>query len=188
MKKGTLAIIMGPAGSGKGTIIKRLLQDESNVFLSVSATTRNPRPGEEDGVSYYFTKKEDFERMIEEDAFFEHACYVGNYYGTPKAPVFERLNRGEHVLLEIEMQGAKQVKEAYPEAVVFFVMPPSVEELRRRLEGRGTETPEVVDQRMRVAIDEMEFARSCEWVTIVINDEVERAAAEIADLLRKNQK
>ena len=185
MNKGKLAIIMGPAGSGKGTIVKRLLQDEENIFLSVSATTRNPRPGEIDGVSYYFTKKEDFERMITEDAFYEHACYAGNYYGTPKAPVLERLERGEHVLLEIEMQGAKQVKEEYPEAVVLFIMPPSVEELRRRLVGRGTETPEVVEERMQIAVGEMEFARSCDWVTIVINDEVDRAANEIAEILHQ---
>lgn len=185
MSKGKLAIIMGPAGSGKGTVVKRLLQDEENIFLSVSATTRNPRPGEVNGVSYYFIPKEEFEQMIEADAFFEHACYVGNYYGTPKAPVFERLERGEHVLLEIEMQGVKQVKEEYPEVIVFFIMPPSVEELRRRLEGRGTETQDVIEKRMQIAIGEMEFAKNCDWVTIVINDEVDRAAAEIAEILHQ---
>ncbi len=181
MSKGTLAMIMGPAGSGKGTIVKTLLNEDKGIFLSVSATTRNPRPGEEEGVSYYFTKKEDFEAMIRKDAFLEHACYVGNYYGTPKAPVFERLERGEHVLLEIEMQGVKQVKEEYPEAVSIFIMPPSVEELRRRLTGRGTETPEVIEQRMQTAIGEMEYAKQCDH--IVINDEVERAAKEIAGIL-----
>lgn len=180
-KKGTLAILIGPSGSGKGTLIKQLLQQENGIFLSISATTRAPRPGEVDGISYYFTPKADFERMIAEDAFLEYACYCDNYYGTPKAPVFERLERGEHVLLEIEMQGAMQVKKAYPDAVSIFIMPPSVEELRKRLTGRGTETPEVIEKRMNAAISEMEYARQCDRV--VTNDEVERAAKEIADIL-----
>lgn len=149
--------------------------------MSVSATTRAPRPGEEEGVSYYFKTKEAFEQMLAEDAFLEHACYCENYYGTPKAPVFERLERGEHVLLEIEMQGAMQVKQSYPEAVSIFIMPPSLEELRRRLTGRGTETQEVIEKRMNAALVEMEYAKQCDRV--VVNDEVERAAAEIADIL-----
>lgn len=186
MNKGTLAILIGPSGSGKGTLIKQLLQDDKGIFLSISATTRSPRPGEVDKVSYYFTKKEDFEKMIAEDALLEHACYCENYYGTPKAPVFERLERGEHVLLEIEMQGAKQVKEKYPDAVTIFIMPPSIEELRRRLTGRGTESAEVIEKRMNAAIAEMEFAKECDCV--VVNDEVERAANEIAKILDRYTK
>ncbi len=181
MSKGTLAILIGPSGSGKGTLIKELLQKQNGIFLSVSATTRAPRPGEVDGVSYYFTQKEDFEAMIAADALLEHARYVENYYGTPKAPVFERLERGEHVLLEIEMQGAMQVKAKYPQAVSIFIMPPSVQELRRRLTGRGTETAEVIEKRMAMAIGEMEYAKECDCV--VVNDDVTRAANEIADIL-----
>lgn len=181
MSKGTLAILIGPSGSGKGTLVKQLLKEDKGIFLSVSATTRAPRPGEEDGVSYYFTPKADFEKMIAEDALLEHTCYCDNYYGTPKAPVFERLERGEHVLLEIEMQGAMQVKEEYPDAVSIFIMPPSVEELRRRLTGRGTETDDVIEKRMNAAITEMEYAKQCDRV--VVNDDVERAAKEIADIL-----
>ncbi len=185
-KKGTLAILIGPSGSGKGTLIKQLLQDENETFLSVSATTRAPRPGEVDKVNYYFVSKDEFEQMIAEDALLEHACYCENYYGTPKAPVFERLERGEHVLLEIEMQGARQVKKAYPDAVSIFIMPPSIEDLRRRLTGRGTETAEVIEKRMAAAVGEIEYAKECDCV--VVNDDVIRAANEIAEILNRYTK
>ena len=180
-KKGTLAILIGPSGSGKGTLIHQLLQDDQETFLSVSATTRAPRPGETDKVNYYFITKEEFEQMIADNALLEYACYCENYYGTPKAPVFERLDRGEHVLLEIEMQGAKQVKAQYPDAVSIFIMPPSMEELRRRLTGRGTETAEVIEKRLAAAVGEMEYAKECDRV--VVNDDVVRAAREIAEIL-----
>ncbi len=182
---GSLVVLIGPSGSGKGTVIGVLRQKEKSIYLSVSATTRKPRPGELDGVSYYFMKKDAFEQMIREDKLLEHACYCGNYYGTPKEPVFERLSSGEHVLLEIEMQGARQIKEKYPDALTVFIMPPSMEELRRRLIGRGTESPEVVAQRMETAEKEMQYAPECDY--IVINDTPERAANEILQILRQQK-
>ena len=190
VRKGAMFIIEAPSGTGKGTVIKELLKNDSNIKFSVSVTTRPPRPGEVDGVDYYFVTDEQYNEFLAQDAFYEYVdSQYGSRYGTLRSEVDSFINVGQDVLFDMDWAGARQMrKKAGDDVVTIYLLPPSVKELRKRLEGRGTETPEVVDQRMRVAIDEMEFARSCEWVTIVINDEVERAAAEIADLLHKNQK
>ena len=140
-KQGLLIVISGPSGAGKGTICKELLKD-SNFFLSVSITTRQPRQGEVNGESYYFYSKEEFKRKIEEKDFLEYAEVYGNFYGTPKSKVMERLDRGEDVILEIDIQGALKVKENFEEGVFIFILPPSMEELKNRIINRGSETPE----------------------------------------------
>ena len=144
--RGILIVVSGFSGSGKGTIMKELMKKHSEYYaLSISATTRNPRPGEQDGVEYFFRTREEFERMIAEDELVEYAEYVGNYYGTPKAYVEEQLNAGKDVILEIEIQGALKVKEKFPDTLLLFVTPPSAEELKKRLVGRGTEEMSVIE-------------------------------------------
>ena len=148
MNKGTLTVLSGFSGAGKGTLVKRLLEKYDSYVLSISATTRAPREGEQDGREYFFRTKEEFEQMIADGALLEHACYVGNYYGTPRAWVEEQMESGKDVILEIEIQGAHNIKKQYPEALLLFVAPPSAEELVRRLVGRGTETEEVIRNRV----------------------------------------
>ena len=155
--KGILLVISGFAGTGKGTLVQELLKQYDNYALSVSATTRDPRPGEEDGVHYFFKTKEEFEQMIQEKKLIEYACYVGNYYGTPKEYVQEQLENGKDVILEIEIQGALKIKEQFPETLLLFMVPPSAQVLEDRLRGRGTETEEVVQKRLRRAVEEAEF-------------------------------
>ena len=184
-KKGLLLILSGPSGCGKGTVLKELLAAEPNIFYSVSATTRAPRPGEEDGVNYFFLSKEDFDREVSQDGMLEYACYCGNCYGTPKKPVFDRLERGEHVILEIEVQGAKQVMESCTEAVSIFIMPPSLAELERRLVDRQTEDEETVKRRLAAAVDEMNLAKDYDYV--VVNDKVSEAVKDIAAIIRAEQ-
>ena len=140
MNKGILVVVSGFSGAGKGTVMKRLMEKYDDYALSVSATTRKPRPGEEDGREYFFRTRDEFEKLIEEDALLEYARYVENYYGTPRSYVEEQLQAGRNVILEIEIQGAMKIKEKIPEALLVFVTPPTVEELERRLTGRGTET------------------------------------------------
>ncbi|WP_077533521.1 guanylate kinase [Massiliimalia massiliensis] len=184
-KKGLLLILSGPSGCGKGTVLKELLAAEPNIFYSVSATTRAPRPGEEDGVNYFFLSKEEFDREVSQDGMLEYACYCGNCYGTPKKPVFDRLERGEHVILEIEVQGAKQVMESCTEAVSIFIMPPSLAELERRLVDRQTEDEEAVKRRLAAAVDEMNLAKDYDYV--VVNDKVSEAVKDIAAIIRAEQ-
>lgn len=181
MPKGLLVVYTGASGVGKGTIMKRLLQLNDNIRLSVSATTRKPREGELDGREYYFVSRERFEQMVAEDGFLEHAEYVGNCYGTPKEPVFRMLDQGIDVFLEIEVKGFLQVKKAYPDCVSIFIMPPSFEELRQRLNGRGTESPEVIAVRLQTALQELTFSHLFNHV--VVNDDVDRAADEILSIL-----
>lgn len=181
-KKGLLVVLSGPSGCGKGTVLKELFSKESNLFLSVSATTRNPRPGEEDGVHYFFLSKEAFEAEISQDGMLEHACYCGNYYGTPKQPVYERCENGEDVILEIEVQGAMQVLKKERQAVSVFVMPPSLAELERRLTDRQTEDRHTVLKRMETAKEEIKHAKEYDY--IVVNHTVEEAAKEIAAIIR----
>ena len=185
IKKGLLLVLSGPSGCGKGTVLKELLATEENIFLSVSATTRSPRPGEENGTHYFFLSKEEFEGEIARDGMLEHACYCGNYYGTPKKPVFERCEKGQHVILEIEVQGAKQVINSQPEAVSIFIMPPSLAELERRLVDRQTEDEETVRRRLATAVEEMKQAKDYDY--IVVNNTVAEAVKDIAAIIRAEQ-
>lgn len=181
-KEGILIVVSGFSGAGKGTIMKALLERYDNYALSISATTRNPRPGEEEGKAYFFKTTEEFEKMIAKDDLIEYAKYVGNYYGTPKAYVEEQLRAGKDVILEIEIQGALKVKEKFPNTLLLFVTPPSAEELRKRLEGRGTETQEVIDGRMKRAIEEAEYMDQYDY--LVVNDELDVCVEEMHHLIQ----
>ena len=171
MSKGVLTVVSGFSGAGKGTVMKRLIQKYDDYALSISVTTRKPREGERDGIEYFFKTKEEVETMIENDEFLEYARYVDNYYGTPRFYVEEMLAKGKNVILEIEIQGAMQIKSKNPEAVLVFVTPPSFEELRNRLVGRGTETADVIESRLRRASEEAEGMSSYDY--ILVNDQVE---------------
>ena len=170
---GVLVVISGFAGAGKGTIVKGLLANYDNYALSVSMTTRKPRPGEKEGEAYFFVTREEFEKAIEEGGLIEHATYVDNYYGTPKAYVQEQLKSGKNVILEIGLQGALQVKKLCPDALLLFVTPPSAKILKERLVGRGTETPEVIKKRMDRAAEEAEMMNLYDH--IIINDVIEES-------------
>ena len=182
MRKGILLILSGFAGSGKGTIVKELISRYDNYALSVSATTRTPRPGEVDGREYFFKTREEFEKMIAEDEFLEHAEYVGNYYGTPRRYVDDMLNGGKDVILEIEMQGALLVKEKCPDAVLMFVMPPSAGEVYNRLKKRGTESEEVIMKRMRRGAEESKGIWKYDF--LIINDDLEECIEEVHNTVR----
>lgn len=182
MKKGILLIISGFAGSGKGTIVKRLLSEYDNYAVSVSATTRVPRPGEEDGKDYFFVNREKFEQMIADDEFLEYAQYVDNYYGTPRKYVNRMLDEGKDVILEIEQQGALQVKAKRPDALLMFVMPPSVQEIYNRLKKRGTETEEVIMKRMRQGAREAGVIENYDF--LIINDDLDECVKNVHDTVR----
>ena len=171
MSKGVLAVVSGFSGAGKGTVMKALLKEYDDYALSISVTTRSPRPGEEDGREYFFRTREEVEKMIAEEQLLEYAEYVGNYYGTPRFYVEDMLARGKNVILEIELQGAMQIKQKNPEAVMVFITPPSFEELKNRLIGRGTETEEVINSRLARAAEEAEEMDKYDY--IVVNDQVE---------------
>ena len=180
---GILTVVSGFSGSGKGTIMKRLLEKyPDNYALSISATTRDPRPGEVDGREYFFRTVDDFEKMIENDELLEYAKYVNNYYGTPKAYVQEQLASGKDVILEIEIQGALKIKEKYPDTVLMFVTPPSFEELEHRLVGRGTETPQVVHDRLCRASEECEGVEAYDY--LIVNDELESCVDQVHSILQ----
>lgn len=181
MKKGKTFIICGPSGVGKGTVVARLLASDPTLYFSISATTRAPRPGEEDGVHYHFLTREKFESWIAAGDFLEHAQFVGNLYGTPRLFVDQAMERGQDVLLDIEIQGAEQVRQKRPDAVRIYVAPPSWEELERRLIGRGTEDMEKV--RSRLARGKEEFAAAKDFDYFVINDTVEHAVEEIRAIM-----
>jgi len=182
VKRGLLIIFSGPSGVGKGTVKEVLMRkEELNLHYSVSCTTRKPRAGEIDGVHYYFMTQETFDKMVEEDAFLEYAQFVGNSYGTPKAKVEEMLDQGKNVLLEIEMQGALQVIEKCPDALSIFLLPPSMEELERRIRHRGTETDDVIKQRLDKAKKEINMQDHYQYH--VINQNVDDAANEIARII-----
>ncbi|HCM92981.1 MAG TPA: guanylate kinase [Lachnospiraceae bacterium] len=182
MRKGILLIISGFAGSGKGTIVKELIRRYDNYALSVSATTRAPRPGEVDGREYFFKTRDEFEKMIAADEFLEHAEYVGNYYGTPRQYVDDMLNKGKDVILEIEMQGAFLVKEKCPEAALMFVMPPSAGEVYNRLKKRGTESEEVIMKRMRRGAEESREIGKYDF--LIINDDLGECIGEVHNTVR----
>lgn len=181
-ERGILIVVSGFSGAGKGTLMKELINRYDNYALSVSMTTRNPRPGEENGEAYFFVTKDEFEARIQKNGLIEYANYCGNFYGTPREYVEKQLEAGKDVILEIEIQGALKIKEQYKDALLLFVMPPSVEELRRRLIGRGTETEEVIEQRMSRANAEAEGIENYDF--IVINDELEKCVTELHNLVQ----
>jgi guanylate kinase len=175
-------VITGPSGVGKGTLIRMLRERLEGLELSTSATTRAPREGEVEGRDYHFLNREEFARRADANEFLEHAAYSGNRYGTLRSEVERRLAAGQSVLLEIEVQGARQVRAAMPEAVLVFIAPPSAETLRERLEGRGTDSAEAIDERLRTA--ELELAAQQEFKHVIVNDDLERAAEELAAIVR----
>lgn len=177
MNNGILIVLSGFSGAGKGTLMKELMKTYDNYALSISMTTRNPRPGEEDGREYFFSTREAFEEKIAQNGLIEYAEYCGNYYGTPKDYVEARLKEGKDVILEIEIQGMRKVKQMFPEMLPLFVTPPSAAELARRLRGRGTETEEVIEQRLKRAIAEAEGIEDYEY--IIINDDLTACVKEI---------
>lgn len=183
--KGLLLVISGFSGAGKGTVVKRLLEQHNDYALSISATTRSPREGEQDGREYFFKSKEEFEKMIEASELIEYARYVDNYYGTPKAYVEEQLKEGKNVILEIEIQGALNIKSIFPDAVLLFIMPPSAKELERRLVGRGTEDEATIRARLSRASEEAQGVENYNY--IVINDDVD-ACVETIDSIVKSEK
>lgn len=179
--KGRLIVLTGPSGVGKGTLVRALRERHPALFLSVSATTRAPRPGEVNGEHYYFLTLEQFEALIQQQELLEYAQYVGNYYGTPCAAVLEKLVQGVDVLLEIEVEGARQVAHTFPEALRIFLLPPSEEELKNRLVGRGTDAPEAIQRRLIRAQEEIRYAP--EFTYQVVNGELEKALQEIEAIL-----
>ena len=181
-KQGTLVVVSGFAGTGKGTVMKELLDRYDSYALSISATTRNPRPGEVDGREYFFKTKEEFEQMIERDEFVEHACYVGNYYGTPKKYVQEQLAAGKDVILEIEIQGALNIKSQFPDALLLFIAPPSADVLKARLVGRGTETEEVIEQRLARAVEESKGIENYDY--LVVNDDLDECVENVHQMIQ----
>lgn len=181
-KKGILIVVSGFSGAGKGTLMKKLMQDYDNYALSISATTRQPRVGEEDGREYFFRTKEEFEKMIARDELIEYARYVENYYGTPKQYVMEQLEAGKDVILEIEIQGAMKIREKFPDTLLVFVCPPSMEELKNRLVGRGTETLDVINGRLRRAVEESRGMDKYDY--LLINDDLEECVDTLHETIR----
>ncbi len=182
VKRGTLFVYSGCSGVGKGTIMKELLSKDENIRLSVSATTRDPRPGETHGKEYFFVSKEDFAKMVEEDGFLEHEEFCGNSYGTPRKAVEDMLDAGFNVFLEIEVKGGVSVINRYPECISIFVLPPSLEELERRLRKRGTETEDAIRNRLETAIDELKIAPFYKYQ--VVNGELEKAVEDVLSIVR----
>lgn len=181
VQKGLLIVLSGPSGVGKGTVCSYLRQVQSDIIYSVSATTRTPRLGEIDGVNYFFKTREEFEEMIRNDELLEWAEYVNNYYGTPRDFVEEMLNQGKDVILEIEVQGALQIKEKFPDGIFVFLMPPSFAELRNRISHRGTETDESLLNRMNVAKEELQMMKYYDYA--VMNDQIENATKKIQSII-----
>ena len=184
MKRGKLLVISGFSGVGKGTVVHRLLERYPNYKISISATTRQPRNGETEGVHYFFLTRESFEKMIEQQELLEYAEYVDHYYGTPKKYVEENLDAGNHVILEIEAQGALQIKQNMPETILIFLLPPSAEELKRRLIGRNTESGEVILKRLEKAAEETKALNNYDY--FVVNDQVDDCAVNINRIVTDN--
>ena len=186
MNEGLLVVISAPSGGGKGTILKELFAKDGNLVLSVAATTRSPRPGEEHGKQYYFLQKEEFEELISQGKMLEYAQYVGNYYGTPREPVEQWMAQGKDVVLEIEVQGGAQIKKLMPGCVSIFILPPSMEVLEKRLRDRGTEEDATVRKRLEKAREEIPHAKDYDYV--VFNDRLEDAVEDLRAILRAEKR
>lgn len=180
-REGLLVVVSGPSGTGKGTLLNNIRQKENNIKFSVSATTREPRDGEVEGVNYFFKTHEEFDSMIKKGELVEWVKYCDNYYGTPKRCIEDTIKSGLDCLLEIEVEGALNIKSIYPDCVSIFILPPSFDELRRRIEGRGTEKPEAIQKRMEKAVKEMKFVDKYDYV--VVNDDIEEAVNSIKCIL-----
>ena len=181
-EKGRLIVISGPSGAGKSTVVFKAIRDRQDFCFSTSVTTRAPRPGEVDGREYFFIDRERYDQMVLQDELLEHAEYVSNGYGTPRFFVEQTLSEGMNVVLDIEIQGARQVREKMPEAVLVFVIPPSMEELRRRLVGRGTDSPEAIEGRLLRAREE--YAEADFYDYLIVNDDADEAAADFSAIVR----
>ncbi|MBO7745015.1 MULTISPECIES: guanylate kinase [Paenibacillus] len=181
MKRGLLIVLSGPSGVGKGTVCAQLRHKQNDLVYSVSATTRKPRQGEIDGINYFFKSKEQFQDMIARDALLEYAEYVGNYYGTPRDFVERTLASGKDIILEIEVQGALKVKEKFPQGVFIFLVPPSLDVLKQRITGRGTENADIIDHRMNVAVEEMNLIHYYDYA--VVNDQIDAACHRIQSII-----
>jgi guanylate kinase len=181
MQPGKLIVITGPSGVGKGTLVSSLLDRHPQLYLSISATTRQPRDGEVDGKNYYFLSREDFRQAIETEDFLEWAEYAGNYYGTPRSRAIDRLNNGTNVLLEIELLGARQVSRSFPDALLIFILPPSEAELERRLRSRGTDSQDAIDKRLQRAREEI---ASCDEFDLkIVNNDLEKALSQLEEAI-----
>ncbi|WP_312091939.1 guanylate kinase [Aminipila sp.] len=181
MDKGRLFVVSGPSGAGKGTICQRLVED-TNIELSVSMTTRNPRPLEVEGINYYFVSKEEFLKTIDEDGLLEYAEVYGNYYGTPRKKVMDRLCEGKDVVLEIDIQGAMKVKQAYPKGVFIFILPPSMAELRKRITGRGSESEDAINMRLGETLKEVSYIDKYDYC--VVNGELSEAVERVKAIVK----
>ncbi len=181
MNKGRVYIISGPSGSGKDSVMKKVFEKQPDIAFSISSITRDMRPGEVEGEKYNFISRERFEQMIKNDELLEHNVFVGNYYGTPKAPVINCIENGKDMLIEVDVNGAEQIREKMPEAVSIFIMPPSLEVLKKRLTGRGTDSAEVIEKRLNEALREIASAKDYDY--IVVNDDLETAADDFVKIM-----
>ena len=181
MNKGRVYIIAGPSGSGKDSVMKKVFEKQPDIAFSISSITRDMRPGEVEGEKYNFISRERFEQMIKNDELLEHNVFVGNYYGTPKAPVINCIENGKDMLIEVDVNGAVQIREKMPEAVSIFIMPPSLEVLKQRLTGRGTDSAEVIEKRLNEALREIASAKDYDY--IVVNDDLETAADDFVKIM-----
>ena len=181
MRKGLLFVVSGPSGAGKGTICKKLIE-KIDIELSVSMTTRQPRPGEEEGRNYFFVSEEDFIRTMNKDGFLEYAKVYGNYYGTPKEAVMRKLDEGRDVVLEIDIQGALKIRESYPNGIFIFILPPSMTELRKRITGRGSETEDAINLRLGETLKEVAYIDKYDYC--IVNNEIDEAVARVAAIIK----
>ena len=181
MRKGLLFVVSGPSGAGKGTICKKLIE-KIDIELSVSMTTRQPRPGEEEGRNYFFVPEEDFIRTMNKDGFLEYAKVYGNYYGTPKEAVMRKLDEGRDVVLEIDIQGALKIRESYPNGIFIFILPPSMTELRKRITGRGSETEDAINLRLGETLKEVAYIDKYDYC--IVNNEIDEAVARVAAIIK----
>lgn len=181
MNKGRVYIISGPSGSGKDSVMKKVFEKQPDIAFSISSITRDMRPGEVEGEKYNFISRECFEQMIKNDELLEHNVFVGNYYGTPKAPVINCIENGKDMLIEVDVNGAEQIREKMPEAVSIFIMPPSLEVLKKRLTGRGTDSAEIIEKRLNEALREIASAKDYDY--IVVNDDLETAADDFVKIM-----